>query len=70
MLDLYRNISTWKRYAVNRCHCGGSYLVESITHEKAVILFVKFLFVSIHFQNEKTKQNKNNKPGISSLEIK
>ena len=43
---------------MNRCHCGGSYLVEPITHEKAVILFVKFLFVSIHFQNEKTKQNK------------
>lgn len=43
----------WKLYAPSRCCCGGSSLIESSSHEKVMILFVRFLFVSIHFQNEK-----------------
>lgn len=49
---IQEHFSPYKLYAVNRCHCGSSYLVESISHEKAMILFVKFLFVSIHFQKK------------------
>lgn len=38
---------------MNRCCCGSSCLSESISHEKGMILFVKFLFCLSIFKMRK-----------------